>query len=153
MLHTGVANVNYFEEDYAGAMSEWQIAYENLEDEGQKARVLYQIGRCEQRLGMFDKADQTFAQVQRLYPETDAAHWSANRSGATGFYVEVGLFPDPKNAESAAEALRKKGFAASRTPDSVGRQLVRVGPIAAYAEAKAVQAHVSHDYPRAIISP
>ena len=152
LLHTGVANVNYYEEDYAAALREWQTSLPNLQSDDTKAWVLYHIGRCHQRLGQFSKADETFKQVQRDYPGSQAALRSAARMGAEAFYVEVGAFPNVSNAESAADDLRKKGYAASRTIDA-GRQIVRVGPIPTYPEVKTLQSRLRSQYPGAIISP
>lgn len=151
-LHTGIANVDFYEEDYAGALREWQTSYDNLQSEDAKAWVLYHIGRCQQRLGQFNKADETFTKVERLYPASEAATRAASRIGATGFYVEVGSFPNVKNAEAAAGELRAGGYAASRTVDA-GRDIVRVGPIPTYIEAKAVQGRLRAQYPGAIIWP
>ena len=152
LLHSGVANVDFYEEDYSTAAREWQIAYDNLTSEDQRAWVLYHIGRCDQRLGMFDKADEAFAMVQRLYPASEASIRAASRTGMKAFFVEVGSFPSEKNAETAAAELRKEGYAASRSID-IGRQIVRVGPITSYAEAKAFQGRLRAQYPGAIISP
>lgn len=150
LLHTGIANVDYHEEDYASALTEWQTAYDNLQDESQKARVLYQIGRCQQRLGMFAAADATYSKVQQMYPGTDAARYAADKAGASGFYVEVGKYPDAAVAEKDASRLRQQGFPASR---DARNQFVQIGPYATYVEAKAVKTRISDKFPGSVISP
>ncbi|HWE01900.1 MAG TPA: SPOR domain-containing protein [Tepidisphaeraceae bacterium] len=152
LLHTGLANVDYYEEDYSSALREWTSAYDNIQSDDTKAWVLYHIGRSEQRLGMFDKADEAFAKVERLYPGSEAANRSRMRIGATAFYVEVGSFTNPNLAEAAAAELRKANYAASRTTEN-GLATVRVGPIPSYADAKAFQSRLRSQYPGAIISP
>lgn len=152
LLHSGIANVDFYEEDYSDAAREWKIAYDNLTSDDQRAWVLYHIGRCDQRMGLFDQADEAFSRVQRLYPGSEASIRSASREGMRAFFVEVGSFPNQANAEAAAAELRKEGYAASRTID-IGRQIVRVGPIPTFAEAKAFQGRLRAQYPGAIISP
>ena len=151
-LHSGVANVDYYQEDYAGALREWQASYENIPNEDNKAWVLYQIGRCQQRLGMFEKADKTFADVERYYPGTEQAARAAKRIGMNSFYVEVSGYLDTARAEKAAADLRSLTLPASRTVNA-GEQIVRIGPLATYSDAKAIQMRISKEYPKAIISP
>jgi len=152
ILHTGVANVDYHEEDYGAALREWKTAYENLPNDDSKAWVLYHIGRCQQRMGLFAEADKSFADVSRYYPGSEAAFRASSKIGANAFYVEVGQFPDPNNAEQAAGKLRKEGYPASRTLEA-GRQIVRVGPLPTFPDAKAIQSRVHREYPGAVISP
>ncbi len=64
IIRTSLANVAYFQEDYRTAMAQWATAYGNLEDRDVQAWALYRMGICQQRLGEFDRADRTFAQVQ-----------------------------------------------------------------------------------------
>ena len=152
-LRTGIANVDWYEEDYVGALREWQASYENLANDDYKAWVLYQIGRCQQRLGMFHEADATFRDVQKYYPASPAFTRAATRIGMNAFYVEVVEFPDLSSAEQTAAKLRKeKGLPASRSLDA-GKQLVRIGPLPTFADAKAVQSRLRGDYPTAVISP
>jgi cell division septation protein DedD len=101
---------------------------------------------------MFSQADKSFGDVQKFYPGTDAAARAAARLGEKEFYVEIGKFTDTAGAEKAAGTLRNNGFAASRANDG-GEQIVRIGPLATYNDAKAVQSQVFKDYPKAIIMP
>jgi TolA-binding protein len=151
-LHTGVANVDFYEEDYSGAMREWEASYENIQSDDNKAWVLYQIGRCQQRLGMFADADKTFGKVQRNFPGSEAAGRAASRIGMNAFYVQVKRYKDVATAEKAAGNLRTQGLAASRAVDA-GLEIVQVGPLPSFSDAKAVQVRLAKEYPGAIISP
>ncbi|MDB5303061.1 MAG: Pseudouridine synthase [Phycisphaerales bacterium] len=151
-LHAQIANIAYYEEDYNTAAREWQTAYQNAQPDTVKAPILYRIGLCQQRLGRFNEADRSFAIVRQQYPDTEAAGKAASRVGARAFYVQVGVFADATNAEKAAIALRQQGFATSRAVDA-GRQIVRVGPMATYAEARDTKTRLGALYPGAIIQP
>ena len=120
LLRSGIATVDWYEEDYAGALREWQMSYENLGKDDYKAWVLYQIGRCQQRLGMFREADASFRDVEKFYPGSMAAAKSATRIGMNAFYVEVVEFSDLNSAEQTAGKLRKDGHA--RQPHDRRRQ-------------------------------
>jgi tetratricopeptide (TPR) repeat protein len=151
-LHAQIANIAYYEEDYNTAAREWQTAYQNAQPDTVKAPILYRIGLCQQRLGRFNEADRSFAIVRQQYPDTEAAGKAGSRMGARAFYVQVGVFADATNAEKAAIALRQQGFATSRAVDA-GRQIVRVGPMATYAEARDTKTRLGALYPGAIIQP
>ncbi|MDB5174912.1 MAG: Pseudouridine synthase [Phycisphaerales bacterium] len=151
-LHAQIANIAYYEEDYNTAAREWQTAYQNAQPDTVKAPILYRIGLCQQRLGRFNEADRSFAIVRQQYPDTEAAGKAGSRMGARAFYVQVGVFADVTNAEKAAIALRQQGFATSRAVDA-GRQIVRVGPMATYAEARDTKTRLGALYPGAIIQP
>src|SRR5690349_2245993 len=60
-IRAGVANVAYFQNDYATALGQWSAAYDKIRDEETNAWILYRIGVCQQRLNQFDAADKTFA--------------------------------------------------------------------------------------------
>jgi tetratricopeptide (TPR) repeat protein len=155
-LHTGVANVDFHEDDYNGAVREWLASYENIPGEDTKAWVLYQIGRSQQRLGEFDQADKSFARLQRDFPASEAAARSQSRVGINAFHVEVKKYGDLAIAEKAANDLRSKGFPASRIVDA-GWQIVQIGPLPTFADARAVQNSLSKEfpkeYPNSVISP
>src|SRR5438132_7886934 len=59
---TSLANVAYFQDDYATALAQWSAAYDALDRGDVKSWVLYRIGICQQRMGQFEQADKTFAQ-------------------------------------------------------------------------------------------
>lgn len=152
-IHTSLANVCYFQEDYASAIREWTSAYDQLESPELRAWTLYRIGLCHQRLGKFDLADRTFASVQAHYPNTLPAQRAKEHQGARGFVVQIGVFSQPALADRAIAGLRQQGLLGSRTPDAQGRQVVRIGPVASYAEARSIKSRLSASHPDALILP
>src|SRR5581483_11741264 len=69
LIHAGLANTSYFLDDYATALAEWTSAYPGFSDPAVASFMLYRMGLCQQRLGQFAAADQTFATVQQQFPE------------------------------------------------------------------------------------
>jgi tetratricopeptide (TPR) repeat protein len=152
LLHSQIANIAYYEEDYETASREWQTAYQNAEPDTVKAPILYRIGLCQQRMGRFAEADRSFTLIRQQFPDTEAAGKAAAHLGARAFFVQVGVFADAANAEKAAGALRQQGFPTSRAVDA-GRQIVRVGPLTTYTDAKGMKSRLAGLYPGAIIQP
>jgi tetratricopeptide (TPR) repeat protein len=153
LLHSGLANVAYFEEDFSTAIREWQECYPNLKDQDAKAWVLYRIGLCEQRLGDFGRADQAFHDVREQFPGTEAATRADSRIGAKAFYVQVGSFADLANAQKLADSLKKQGLPGSVAQEGGNHFAVRLGPAANYADAKNLRSRVAGPYPKAMIIP
>ena len=153
LLRAGVANVAYFQEDYAAAMQQWAQSYDSLDQAESKAWVLYRIGLCQQRLGLFDKADRTFAQVRQEFPSSVPGQRAAAHMGARAFYVQVGAYAEGANADKTIAALRAQGFPAAKAPEPAGKQAVRVGPAYTYAQAKSLRTRLLGSYPTAMIEP
>ena len=153
LLHAGVANAAYHQDDLATAMSEWAASYEGLQQPDAKAWVLYRVGLCQQRLGRFEQADNNFASVRQRFPASEAALRAAQHQGARGFYVRIGAFVDAANANKTMASLQSQGFHAVRSAESTGRQMVSVGPANTYAEAKALRARLLGAFPGALIEP
>jgi tetratricopeptide (TPR) repeat protein len=153
LIHAGVANVAYFQDDYTTAMSEWAAAFPDLSDPDAKAWSLYRIGICQQRLGRFDQADRTFISVRQQFPTSVPAGRASQHIGAKGFYVQVGAFTDVANADRIAASLQSQGFHAVRDVGSAGQTEVRVGPTPSYSEAKQLQSRLASAYPGAAIEP
>lgn len=151
-LHAGLANVAYFEDDYGTAVREWQLAYPNLEKPDDRAWTLYRIGICQQRLGWFEQADRSFQAVREQYGGSEPANRSAAHEGAKGFYVQVGAYSDASHADKSVTALRAQGLNAQKAQEP-GKQVVRLGPIPSYADARALKARLSGQFPEAIITP
>lgn len=151
-LRAGLANVAYFEDDYGTAVREWQLAYPNLEKADDRAWTLYRIGVCQQRLGWFEQADRSFNAVREQYANTEPANRSAVHEGAKGFYVQVGAYSDATHTDKAAAALRAQGLNPQKALEP-GKQVVRIGPVTSYAEARALKARLSAQFPEAIITP
>ena len=153
LIHAGVANVAYFQEDYFTAMREWSAAYTDLTQPDAKAWVLYRLGLCQQRLGRFEDADLNFTDVRREYPGTEPAQRAAVRQGARAFYVAIGSYTDSKSADPVLAALRGNGFTAMTMMTPNGREAIRVGPAYNYDQAKALRTRLMGAYPQAVIEP
>jgi tetratricopeptide (TPR) repeat protein len=151
--HAGLANVAYFLEDYGTAAREWSAAYPHVADPDAKAWVAYRAGLSEQRQGNFAAADQHFAEVQRQFPGSEQARRAATHQGAKAFHVQVGLFTTAANAQNAVAKLKAQGFSPVRSTDPQGRQLIGVGPIPTYQQAKAMRDRLAGQYPGAAIVP
>jgi len=153
LIHSGVANVAYFQDDYSTAMNEWAVAFPDLPEAEARAWALYRIGICQQRLGRFDQADRTFASVRQQFSTSVPAERASQHMGAKAFYVQVGAFADVKNADRIAASLQSQGFHAARALGPSGQTEVRVGPAYTYAEAKQLQARLLTGYATATIEP
>lgn len=153
LIHAGVANTAYFQDDYATAMNEWAVAYPAVAQPDAQAWMLYRIGLCQQRLGRFDQADRTFAQVRQQFPQSVPAQRAAIHQGAKAFYVQVGAYADAANADRIVASLQSQRYRAVKTVTAGNRQEVRVGPAPTYAEAKVLRGQLLPAYPGAIIEP
>ena len=151
---TSLGNVEYWLGDYASAEQRWTGAYGTLANEDLKAWVLYRIGLCQQRQGKFPAADQTFAEVQKTYPNNEAADRARDRSGAKGFFVQVGAFSTAASAEQVVAALKKKGLPAQRMlKTDRNLQVAMVGPMRTYAEAIEMKKRLGGEYADSVIVP
>jgi outer membrane protein assembly factor BamD (BamD/ComL family) len=157
LCRAGLANAAYYLDDYQTAAREWSAALPLVTQSNAKAWILYRVGLCQQRLGSFETADQTFAQVQSQYASAaggEPARRAATRAGHRGFYVQLGTFTSPVNADRAIAALQKGRVPAARGTDpATGRQIVRAGPVPSYPEAKALKQYLAGQYPDAVVVP
>ena len=157
LCRAGLANAAYYLDDYQTAAREWAAALPLVAQADAKAWILYRVGLCQQRLGSFQEADQTFAQVRSQFPDAadgEPARRAATRGGHRGFYVQVGTFTSPVNADRAIAALQKGRVPAARGTDpATGRQIVRAGPVPSYPEAKALKQYLAGQYPDAVVVP
>ena len=150
--HAGLANVAFTQDDYSTALYQYTTAVDHLDKPEWKAYALYRIGECQQRLGRFDDADQTFDAVARQYPGQDVAARAKAHEGGRGFYVQVGAFSRPADAEKAAAAARNAGA----NPEEVMNgplTVVRAGPYSSYTQAKTLKGAVASQFPDAVIVP
>lgn len=153
LLHAGMANVAYFQEDYFTAMREWAAAYPGLTQPEAKAWVKYRLGLCQQRLGRFDEADRSFAEVRQDFPHSEPAQRAAAHQGVKGFYVALGSWADAKAAQNVVDGLRKQGFNAEQSVLPDGRHSVHVGPVNNYDQAKILRTRLIGAYPAGTIEP
>jgi outer membrane protein assembly factor BamD (BamD/ComL family) len=152
-IRTSLANVAYFQDDYPTAISQWSAAYEKLDRDDVKAWALYRVGVSQQRLGQFTKADQTFASVQQLHPNSVPAQRAHEHQGARAFYVQLATFASQKPAAAAANDLKRQGINTSLANDAQGHTLLRTGAIASYAQAQYFKNRLVSKYPDAVILP
>jgi tetratricopeptide (TPR) repeat protein len=152
-IRSGVANVAYHQEDYNTSMQQWTAAYELTDLPDQKPWILYRIGLSQQRLGQFDLADRTFAQVQQQYPGTEPANRAREKQGVRQFYVQVGVFAQAATAQKTIDALKRMGHKPLQSRDAQGRTVISVGPAPTWASARALQQRVAPQYPDAVIMP
>lgn len=153
LLRAGVANVAYFQDDYSTAMLKWAEAYDNIQQPDARAWILYRIGLCQQRLGRFDQADNSFSIVRHDYPGTEPAQRAGTHYGARAFYVQVGAYTDASNADRMIRTLQSQGFKADKAIEQGGKQAVRVGPAQTYVQAKSLRERLLGSYPGALIEP
>jgi tetratricopeptide (TPR) repeat protein len=152
-IRAGVANIAYWSDDYSTAISQWRSAYERLDQTDAKAWTLYRIGLSQQRLGQFEEADRTFAQVQQRYAGTLPAQRAGERVGSRSFSVQVAVFSTPAAADNAVASIRQQGAPVQKSMDVAGRQVVRVGPVPSYQQARVLRERFAGAFPDAFIIP
>jgi len=154
LIHVGMGNVLYFQDRFSAAINELSSGIEQLERDTDKAYALYRIGLCYQRLGHWDEADKQFIAVQQRFPGTDPATRAQQHQGARAFYVQVGTYAAPAQADATTAELKKQGLPAQRFQDNARNvQYVRVGPMNSYEAALATRQRIWGKYRDAIVFP
>lgn len=153
LIRASLADVAYWQEDFAVAADQGLAAYPLLTDDTTRAWTLYRAAVSQQRAGQFDQADRTLAMVQQNHPGTEPAQRAASRVGVRGFNVQVATFMNPGSADAAVASLSKQGMAAFKKPAAANRIVVMVGPYASYQQAAGVRLKVATTYPDALIVP
>jgi TolA-binding protein len=155
LIHAGIGNVLYFQERYGQAIGELSTAYDKLEKPDDKAWALYRIGLSQQRMGRWDDADKNFALVQQHFPNTVQAQRAREKQGARAFWVQVGAYSTPQQADAVVADLKKAGMPALRfaEPSGKGTQYVRAGPLPTYEQAVAAKNRVEKKYGTVVILP
>jgi len=152
-IRTSLGNVAYFQDDYATALTQFQGALPHIENADTRAWTLYRMGLCQQRLGQFQQADQTFALVQQHHPGSTPAQRAKERAGVRSFFVQLVTFKTAASADKAVAALRREGVEPARVENEQGFQQIRVGPVQSYAQAISLKTRFADRYPDAIIVP
>jgi len=154
-VRAGIGLVAYYQDDYATALSQWTAAYDKLEKPEDQALTLYRIGQTDQRLGRWVDADRALATVQQQANGTDLAYMARRLQGSRAFYVQVAKTGTSRDALGVIAQLKQEGFPATTVQDAgeAAYQYVRVGPLPAYAQAKAVKIRLAYLYPQAVIVP
>ena len=148
LIRASLADVAFFQEDYATAAQQGTAAYRYLEDADTRAKSLYCAGLSLQRLGRFEDGDKTLGMVVKYHPATEQAAKARQRIGAKAFTLNI-PFPDTVAARVAAAGLTRQGY----SPVAMTDASVNVGPYQTYAQAKAARSRVNQQYPRATIVP
>ncbi len=152
-LHSSLANVAYFQDDYATAVEEWSQASQQLKEPDLQAWALYRKGVSQQRLGRFVEADTTFTAVQARFAGSIPAQRSRDHLGARSFSVQLATLTSASNADNLAASVRRQGVNPIHTIDAQGRHVIRVGPVNTFAEAQTLRARFASQHPDALIVP
>lgn len=153
LIHSSLANVAYFQDDYTAALKEWGLAYDKLTSDEDKAWVLYRIALCHQRMGKFAEADKIFTTVEQQFSSTLPAQRAREKRGARGFSVQFATFLNAGTADAAVSTLRTQGVLAGKQTDPRARSVVMAGPYPTYQQAQSVRTAHLDKYPDAIILP
>ena len=148
LIRASLADVAFYQEDYATAAQQGTAAYRLLEDADVRAKSLYCSGLSLQRLGRFADGDRTLDMVIKYHPGTEQAAKAKQRLGAKAFVVSI-PGDSPAAARTTAATVAKQGF----TPTPMSDASVSVGPYQTYAQAKAARSRLNQQYPRATIVP
>jgi tetratricopeptide (TPR) repeat protein len=152
-LHAGLGNASYWLDDYGNAREQWLAAYPATDDVATKSFMLYRVGLCEQRMGSFPQADETFAKVQQEFPNTDAAARAREHQGYKGFTLQLATFANSATADNAIATLRRQGVNPTKSVNRQGNAVVSVGPVTNYRQAVDLKNRFASTYPQAVILP
>lgn len=152
-VRASLADVAYWQDDYATAAEQWIAAYGMLEDRQVKAWALYRAGVSQQRLGQYEQADKTLTLVVQQHPDTEPARRARTRIGVHGFYVQVATFTDKRSADNAVQFLVRSGNRASQRATPDGKTVVLIGPFNSYHQANTARLSLMTTYPDALITP
>lgn len=152
-LHASIADVAYWQDDYVSAVRHGRLALPLLTTDEQRSWTLYRTGVAEQRLGQFDAADRTFAEVQSRFPSTEAAERARNRSGKRAFFVQLATYANGQLADALVAQLVKEGQSPRRVVDAKGHHVVSIGPFGNFDSARQARQRLSARFPDALIVP
>ncbi len=137
----GLADCDYMENRFSTASSRYRQALDSAGT--QRARVLYQLGMCSNRLGKLRDAQKHFREVTAAYPGTKHADLAEEKLKFTGsvFSVQLGAFDSRENAETVRSQIARRRFSPYIQPISRGGKLlhcVRVGRFKTWKQANDV---------------
>ena len=152
-ISASLGKVAFYQDDFATAATQLKIAYDGLDDKDQKAAALYLLGKSKQRFGYFVQADLTFNMLIAEYAASPWAQKAKETRGTRSFYLQLAVFKNPASADAASKTVRQRGLPPVRLIDMQGRQLVRSGPFATYAQASQMRTKVLDAFPDATVIP
>lgn len=137
----GLADCDYAKGRFAAAASRYDRALAGAGT--QKARILYQLGMCNNRIGKLRGAEQLFREVTSSYPNTKYADMAEEKLKFAGtvFSVQLGAFSSRENAETIRTKLGRRSFSTYIQPiNRKGKILhcVRVGRFKTWKQANFV---------------
>jgi Tfp pilus assembly protein PilF len=138
----GLADCDYAKGRFTDATAKYNRA---LDMAGiQKARILYQLGMCDNRTGKLREAEQRFRKITTSYPNTKYADMAKERLKFSGtiFSVQLGAFSDRENAEDIRTKLARRALSPYIQPlNRKGKILhcVRVGRFKTWKQANEVR--------------
>lgn len=153
LIRASLADVAYWQEDYATAAEQGIAAYSGLEDPKTKAWTMYRAAVAQQRLGRFEQADKTFALVNEYHPNTEPAQRALTRIGARAFNVQIATFSNPSYAQTTANMLQRQGYPVSVRTLTNGKIVVLSGPYPTWGQASQVKARLQSSFPDALVVP
>lgn len=152
-LHASIADVAYWQDDYVSAARHGRLAMPLLSTDEQRSWTLYRTGVAEQRLGQFDAADRTFAEVQSRFPASEAAQRARDRMGRRAFFVQLATYSNAQLADALIAQLTREGQSPRRVVDARGHHVVSIGPFGNFDSAKQARQRLAARFPDALIVP
>ena len=152
-IHASLGKVAFFQDDFGTASQQLWLAYGELDNPELKAASLYYMGKAQQRSGQFQDADQTFANVSQRFADTQWAKKAAASRGIRAFYVQLGVYINPKSADTVIKTMQQRGIQPARATDSQGRYLLKAGPFGSYAQAKQARQRLQDLFQDAFVTP
>jgi tetratricopeptide (TPR) repeat protein len=152
-IRAELSNVQFYQDRFADAIDSATRALSLVSSSQVKSVLLFRIGWCQQRLGRFSDADQTFRKVQRMYPNSPVAISARDHEGQKNFYVQLASYDNPQQADNAVASLQGIGEVISRRTNPQGVTIIDDGPYPTYTDAKAVKQRMLKNFPLALIVP
>ena len=152
LIRASLADVAYWQDDFATSAEQGQAAYAMLEEPNAKAWTLYRTGVSQQRLGRFDDADKTLRMVQEYHLGSEPAQRAVARIGVRGFNIQVATFANAAAADTVVANLQKQGYASSKRLTG-SKTVIFAGPYKSWGQASNARARLLATYPDALIVP
>lgn len=110
LAQTALGDCDYQEGKFASAAAKYRKAA--VTEGTQRARILYQMGMCYNRIGKLRDAKSCFEKTYDEYPNTQYAELAREKLKFTGsaFSVQVGAFDRKENAEALRSRLAMRNF-------------------------------------------
>lgn len=153
LIRASLADVAYWQDDFATAAEQGRAAYAMLDRGDDKAWVLYRTGVSQQRLGQFSDADKTLAMVQEYHAGSEPARRAQTRVGVRAFNVQVATYNNPTLAANAVTTLTRQGFRVATQQAAANRTVLFAGPYQTWGQAASARLRLIATFPDALIVP